>query len=114
MNQQLMADYPDEKDEQVLAVLRREGRANPKLIREETGLDKGTVNTVLVRASRHGDVTQVERGLYDYTGEDAEVQIPASVVRAGLGDLVDALERGDWGAVRAAIERLREEAETDD
>lgn len=113
MNQQLMADYPDETDRQVLGVLRRERRANPKLIREQTGLDKGTVNTVLVRASRHGDVEQVERGLYDYTGDDALSVVDSETVLAMLDVLERALERGDREGVRQAITRLREEA-TDD
>ena len=56
----------DERDQKVLEVL-LEGRANPLLIREETGLEKGEVNTVLVRLSRAGYVEQVTRGLYEIT-----------------------------------------------
>ena len=108
MTQEMMTDYPDETDREVLTILRRERRANPKLIRDETGLDKGTVNTVLVRAGRHGDVTQVERGLYDYTGDDAARTIPAETVRGIADDLEAALERGESGEVKAVLDRLRE------
>jgi len=57
----------DDRDSEVLAVL-AEGRANPYLIREETGLDKGDINTVLNRLARAGYVKQVTRGLYEITG----------------------------------------------
>ena len=43
------------------------GRATPYLIREQTDLDKGEVNTVLVRLGRAGYVRQVTRGLYEIT-----------------------------------------------
>jgi DNA-binding IclR family transcriptional regulator len=56
----------DDRDDEVLAVL-AEGRANPYLIREETGLDKGDTNTVLNRLARAGYVKQVTRGLYEIT-----------------------------------------------
>jgi DNA-binding IclR family transcriptional regulator len=54
----------DERDREVLAVL-ADGRANPYLIREETGLGKGDTNTVLNRLARAGYVEQVTRGLYE-------------------------------------------------
>jgi Mn-dependent DtxR family transcriptional regulator len=56
----------DDRDSNVLAVL-DDGRANPYLIREETGLDKGDINTVLNRLARAGYVEQVTRGLYEIT-----------------------------------------------
>lgn len=56
----------DERDREVLKIL-AEGRVNPLLVREETGLEKGDVNTVLVRLSRAGYVEQVTRGLYEIT-----------------------------------------------
>lgn len=61
----------DERDREVLAVM-VEGRANPYLIREETGLDKGDVNTVLNRLGRGGYVEQVTRGLYEITEKGRE------------------------------------------
>lgn len=63
----------DDRDRAVLAVL-AEGRANPYLIREETGLDKGDVNTVVNRLGRGGYLTQVTRGLYEIT-EKGEAEI---------------------------------------
>jgi len=61
----------DDRDLAVLAVM-VDGRANPYLIREETGLDKGDVNTVLVRLARAGYVEQVTRGLYEITEKGLE------------------------------------------
>jgi len=61
----------DDRDREVLKVL-AEGRANPYLIRERTGLGKGDTNTVLNRLARAGLAQQVTRGLYEITasGED--------------------------------------------
>lgn len=56
----------DERDREVLEVL-GEGRANPYLIRERTGLGKGDTNTVLNRLARAGFARQVTRGLYEIT-----------------------------------------------
>jgi Mn-dependent DtxR family transcriptional regulator len=56
----------DDRDREVLRVL-SDGRANPYLVREETGLNKGDVNTVLNRLARAGLVEQVTRGLYEIT-----------------------------------------------
>lgn len=56
----------DGRDRDVLKVL-ADGRANPYLIREETGYGKGEINTVLNRLARAGCVEQVTRGLYEMT-----------------------------------------------
>ena len=61
----------DDRDRAVLEVM-TDGRANPYLIREETELEKGDVNTVLVRLARLGFVEQVTRGLYEITEEGRE------------------------------------------
>ncbi len=61
----------DDRDREVLEVLSA-GRANPYLIREETGLDKGATNTVLNRLGRNGYVEQVTRGLYELTEKGRE------------------------------------------
>lgn len=61
----------DDRDLAVLAVL-AEGRANPYLIREETGLEKGDVNTVVNRLGRGGYLRQVTRGLYEITEKGQE------------------------------------------
>jgi len=64
----------EERDREVLSVL-AEGRANPYLLREETGMDKGDVNTVLNRLGRGGYLTQVTRGLYEITEKGRAVVI---------------------------------------
>lgn len=56
----------DERDREVLTVLSG-GRSNPYHIREETDLEKGDVNTALVRLARAGYAEQVTRGLYAIT-----------------------------------------------
>lgn len=109
MNHQAMDEYPAEPDEKVLKVLKQEGRANPKLIREQTDLDKGTVNTVLGRAAQHGDVRKVTRGLYDYTGDDTGGHVDAAAVANALDDLEAAMERGDQQAALQALQRARGE-----
>lgn len=50
-----------------------EGRANPMLIREETDLDKGDVNSVLVKLTRDGLAKRVTTGLYEITDDGREV-----------------------------------------
>ncbi|GAA1280214.1 hypothetical protein GCM10009725_30100 [Aeromicrobium tamlense] len=68
----------DSRDREVLETL-AEGRANPMLIREQTDLDKGDVNTALVRLGRGGYVEQITRGLYEITPKGrAEVGKPSS------------------------------------
>lgn len=61
-----------EEDEAVLDVMKQEHRANPYLLREETDLDKGTINTVLNRLGRQGYIRQVTRGLYEYLEDPRE------------------------------------------
>lgn len=61
-------DTPPE--EIALTVLKNEGRVNPFLIREATGLGKGTVNRALRHLTAAGKAKKVVRGLYDYTGEE--------------------------------------------
>lgn len=61
----------DDRDRKVLEVL-DDGRANPYLIREETGLGKGDTNTVLNRLARGGHVRQITRGLYEITDRGEE------------------------------------------
>lgn len=65
-----------ELNERDLAVLRvlEDGRANPMLIREETSLDKGDVNTVLVKLTRDGLAARVVQGLYEIT-EDGKAEL---------------------------------------
>lgn len=55
---------PTEQDEKVLEVL-KDGRANPMLLREESGLEKQRVNDALTRLTSAGWVRKVTRGLYE-------------------------------------------------
>lgn len=63
---------PSSEEEAVLSVLEEEYRANPYLIREETGLDKGTTNTALTRLTSAGWVRKVTRGLYEFVEDPRE------------------------------------------
>lgn len=65
-------DTLSDADRAVLETM-RDGRVNPLLVRNETGLDKGTVNTHLVRLSRRGYVRQITRGLYEITPAGREL-----------------------------------------
>lgn len=110
----------DGRDRDVLRTL-ADGRANPKLIREETSLDKGDTNTVLVRLGRLGYVRQVERGLYELTAEgyDELGITPPSAIDAGdlqhaLDELEAALERGDRDRAERALGQARDALEEDD
>jgi len=67
-----MVDLKD-RDRAVLRVL-AEGRANPMLIREETDLDKGDVNTILVKLTRDGLARRKVQGLYEIT-EDGRAEV---------------------------------------
>ena len=111
-------DELDDRDRAVLEVLAG-GRANPYLIRDETGLGKGDTNTVLNRLGRTGHVRQITRGLYDITdrgreeiddprGADADADTDADVEEATVdeSDLRDRLQDA-----RAARDRHEERAD---
>lgn len=64
-DQDVNRDYdPTDRDEQIIRVL-KDGRANPLLLREETGLEKQRVNESLQRLTSAGWVRKVTRGLYE-------------------------------------------------
>jgi len=70
--QSVNEDYePAESDEKVLEVL-KEGRANPKWIREQTGLKKQRVNDALERLMNAGWVRKLTRGLYELVDDPRE------------------------------------------
>lgn len=71
-----MADLND-RDKAVLAVL-AEGRANPMFIRDKMDMDKGEVNSVLVKLTRDGLAKRVARGLYEITDDGRNVLNDAS------------------------------------
>ena len=107
-------DELEDRDRVVLEAL-ADGRANPKLIRNETGLDKGDTNTVLVRLSRAGYVEQVTRGLYELT-EKGRAEVGQTILdaddvaqlRRALDNAEAAAERGDGESLKQAIERARD------
>jgi predicted transcriptional regulator len=72
MPETIQTVQPNDREQEVLAVLAVRA-ANPYHIREETGLDKGAVNTALNKLARYGYVQQVTRGLYEITDEGREV-----------------------------------------
>jgi predicted transcriptional regulator len=60
---------PTDDDEEVLDVLKAEERANPYLIREESGLSKQRINHSLQQLDAAGWVTKRTRGLYDFVDD---------------------------------------------
>lgn len=103
---------PADDDEDVLGVVRDYGFANPYLIREETGLGKGDVNTSLVRLTSAGWVDKITRGLYEFVDdprrENARGAVDREAALRALEDLEVALEQGRRENVQDAIERIRE------
>lgn len=57
---------PSDSEEAILEVLKREGRANPYLIREQSDLTKQTVNEGLRQLIAAGWAKKVVRGLYEF------------------------------------------------
>lgn len=71
-DQDVNRDYdPTDRDEQIIHVL-KDGRANPLLLREETGLEKQRVNESLQRLTSAGWVRKVTRGLYELVDDPRE------------------------------------------
>lgn len=65
-------DYePADNEEYVLDVL-REGRANPKWIKEKTGLNDQQVNYALNQLRAAGWVRKVTKGLYELVTDPRE------------------------------------------
>lgn len=60
---------PSDDEDAVIAVLADEQRANPYLLREETGLRKQAVNEALKQLVAAGWAKKRTRGLYDYVDD---------------------------------------------
>lgn len=105
-------DYePDEEEEQVLNVLRAEGRANPMLIREHTGLRKEYVSRALGGLRKAGVVDKATLGLYDHVPENDD-EFDAQTVEIDSEDvveLVEVLRQADVAGADVWADRLQEE-----
>lgn len=107
---------PTDTEEEVLDVLREEWRANPMLIREETSLGKGTINTALSNLTSAGWVLKVTRGLYEFVEDPRETEEKSPVdtndrapapTEMDLADTLDEMESED--TLRAAMEARLDE-----
>jgi DNA-directed RNA polymerase specialized sigma54-like protein len=98
---------PTDSDEAVIDVLSVEGRANPYLIREQTDLDRQTVNNALIRLTSAGWVRKVTRGLYEFV-EDPRAETSDETIdwRDQLHD--DLVAMGVTGSDRDRVEALAE------
>ena len=119
---QVMEYEPDENEEAVLEVIRKEHRVNPMRVREQTDLRKQYVNDALRQLQKAGVVRKVNRGLYEhvpknddeYTIDDQEFREAVRDARDAYQDLIDARERVDQEAIDSAFERLDKALEVDD
>jgi len=62
---------PTEQCERVLDVL-KDGRANPRFIIDQTGIDKPNVEYQLQRLTDAGWITKRARGLYEFVDDPRE------------------------------------------
>ena len=65
------ADFePTDEEDAILRVFREQRQTvNPMYLREQTGLDKGSINTALTRLTSAGWVRKVTRGLYEFVDD---------------------------------------------
>jgi DNA-binding Lrp family transcriptional regulator len=64
----------DNEEEQILQVLKDEGRANPLRIREQTDIRKEYVSRKLDNLVRAGWVRRVTRGLYEFVDDPRDTE----------------------------------------
>ena len=115
--QELAMDYePDETEQKVLDVVRREKRVNPMRVREATGVRKQYVNDALRQLQKAGVVRKVNRGLYEHVPEnDDEAEdatdtddVDLEAVRAAIADARAAYEDVDGNGVEEALDRAED------
>jgi hypothetical protein len=95
---------PDDREEDVLNVLKEEGRVNPYLVRQRTEYGKGEINTSLKSLSDAGWIRRVCRGLYEFV-EDPRGQTGTAVDwQDQLHD--DLVAMGVTGSDRDRVEAL--------
>lgn len=103
----LMEYDPDENEQRVLDVIRREGRVNPLRVREETDLRKQYVNDALRQLQKANVVRKVNRGLYEHVPENDDVSPAADIdveaLREAITDAKAAYEDVDGDGVREAL-----------
>lgn len=106
----LMEYGPDENEQRVLDVIRREGRVNPLRVREETDLRKQYVNDALRQLQKANVVRKVNRGLYEHVPENDDVSPAADIdveaLREAITDAKAAYEDVDGDGVREALARM--------
>lgn len=108
----LMEYDPDENEQRVLDVIRREGRVNPLRVREETDLRKQYVNDALRQLQKANVVRKVNRGLYEHVPEHDDVPTTGAVdldaLREAIADARAAYEDVDGDGLGAALTRAEE------
>lgn len=62
----------NERDEEILEILKEEEKVTPLLVRRLTGYDKGDVNTTLSKFARNGWIQVRVRGLYQFEEDPRE------------------------------------------
>jgi hypothetical protein len=95
---------PTDSDAAVIDVLATEGRANPYLIREQTDLDRQTINAALSRLQAAGWVRKVTRGLYEFVEDPRQETSSPADWRDQLHD--DLVGMGVTGSDRDRVEAL--------
>ncbi len=61
-----------ERDAKILDVVKEEGRVNPYLVRQRTGIPKRHVNTSLTSLREDELINRVTRGLYEFVSDPRE------------------------------------------
>jgi hypothetical protein len=87
-------DYtPTDTEDDIIDVMREERRANPYLIRQQTDLGKGDVNTALSNLTSAGWVRKVTRGLYEFVEDPRTGGTQDTMEKAE--ELLDEVEEAD-------------------
>ena len=95
---------PDDREEDVLNVLKEEGRVNPYLVRQRTEYGKGEINTSLKSLSDAGWIRRVCRGLYEFVEDPRQETSSPADWRDQLHD--DLVEMSVYGSDRDRVEAL--------
>ena len=102
---------PDEREEEVLEVIRQEVRVNPMRLREATDLRKQYVNDALRGLQKAGVVRKVNRGLYEHVPENDDNYVEETDVdelKRHVRDAGEAIEAQDIDALRRHVRKACE------